>query len=173
RDDFREDAPRKWHRFAPGAEVRLRYACLVTCDEVVKNAAGEVVELRCTWDPASLGGTSPDGRKVRGTSHWVSAASAVDAEVRLYDRLFLVENPLEVPEGGVFADHLNPRSLEIRTGCKVEPWLAENAAPETRWQFERVGYFCVDRHDSRPDAPVFNRTVPLRDSWARIERGER
>jgi glutaminyl-tRNA synthetase len=173
RDDFREEAPRKWHRFAPGAEVRLRYACLVTCDEVVKNAAGEVVELRCTWDPASLGGTSPDGRKVRGTSHWVSAAGAVDAEVRLYDRLFLVENPLEVPEGGKFSDHLNPGSLEIRTGCKVEPWLAQNAAPETRWQFERLGYFCADRYDSGPGAPVFNRTVPLRDSWARIERSDR
>ncbi len=173
RDDFREDPPRKWHRFAPGVEVRLRYACLVTCREVVKDPAGRVVELRCTWDPASLGGTSPDGRKVRGTSHWVSAAEGVDAEVRLYDRLFLVENPMDVPEGGSYVDHLNPRSLEIRKGCKIEPWLADHAAPETRWQFERLGYFCADRHDSKPGAPVFNRTVSLRDSWARIERREK
>jgi glutaminyl-tRNA synthetase len=172
RDDFREDPPRKWHRFAPGTEVRLRYACLVTCNEVVKDAAGQVVELRCTWDPASLGGTSPDGRKVRGTSHWVSAGDAVEAEVRLYDRLFGVENPLDVPKGRSFTEHLNPGSLEVRRGCKVEPWLAERAEPETRWQFERLGYFCADRFDSSPGAPVFNRTVPLRDSWARIERRE-
>ncbi|RMH40188.1 MAG: glutamine--tRNA ligase/YqeY domain fusion protein [Deltaproteobacteria bacterium] len=164
RDDFREDAPKKWHRLAPGREVRLRYACLLTCREVVKDAAGEVVELRCTWDPESRGGRSPDGRKVRGTLHWVSAAHAVDAEVRLYDRLFRVENPAEADD---FLAALNPDSKQVLTGCKVEPYVA-GLAPETRVQFERLGYFCADV-ESTPQRPVFNRTITLRDSWAKIE----
>jgi glutaminyl-tRNA synthetase len=167
RDDFREEPPRKWRRLAPGKEVRLRYACLVTCNEVVKNEAGEVVELRCTWDPESRGGTSPDGRKVRGTIHWVSADHALDAEVRLYDRLFSDENPLG-HEDKDFTEFLNPNSLELRPGCKVEPSLAD-AAVGDRVQFERLGYFCVDT-DSKPDALVFNRTIALRDSWAKIEK---
>ena len=172
RDDFKEDAPRKWHRLAPGKEVRLRYACLVTCDDVVKDpATGEVTELRCRWDPDSRGGSAPDGRKVRGTLHWVSAEHAVEAEVRLYERLFTVENPLDVPEGGSFHDHLNPASLEVLTGCRVEPALAE-AEPGVPWQFERLGYFCADGKDSAPGRPVFNRTITLRDSWARIERAQ-
>ncbi|MBW2277624.1 MAG: methionine--tRNA ligase subunit beta, partial [Deltaproteobacteria bacterium] len=170
RDDFREDPPRKWHRLAPGREVRLRYACLITCQEVIKNDDGEVVELRCTWDPESRGGTSPDGRKVRGTLHWVSAAHAVDTEVRLYDRLFIAEHPLDVPDGGSFLDQINPDSLSILGGCKIEPYLATHATPGSHWQFERLGYFCVDSVDSSADATVFNRTVALRDTWAKIER---
>ena len=165
RDYFREDAPKKWYRFAPGREVRLRYACLVTVVDVVKNDAGEVVQLRCTWDPESKGGTSPDGRKVRGTSHWVSAEHGVQAEVRLYDRLFSVENPMEGE--GDFLSTLNPDSLEVVNDCVVEPHMAD-AAAGTRVQFERVGYFCVDP-DSTPGSLVFNRTITLRDSWARLE----
>jgi glutaminyl-tRNA synthetase len=169
REDFREEAPKKWHRLAPGAEVRLRYACLATCREVVKDpATGEVVELRCTWDPKSRGGDAPDGRKVRGTLHWVSAAHALEAEVRLYDRLFLKPHPDE--EGG-FLEHLNPDSLQVMKACQIEPSLA-SAAPGDRIQFERLGYFCVDTRDSRPGAPVFNRTITLRDSWAKIEQKE-
>ncbi len=167
REDFREEAPRKWFRLAPGKEVRLRYACLVTCDEVIKNEDGEVVELRCHWDPQSRGGTSPDGRKVRGTLHWVSAAHAVDAQVRLYDRLFTEENPLG-HEGKGFEEFLNPESLRSLDGCKVEPSLAGATVGE-RFQLERLGYFCVDP-DSAPGAPVFNRTIPLRDTWAKIEK---
>jgi glutaminyl-tRNA synthetase len=166
-DDFREDPPKKWYRLAPGREVRLRYACLVTCREVVKDEGGTVVELRCTWDPESRGGNAPDGRKVRGTSHWVSAAHAVDAEVRLYDRLFTAENPLDDSEGKSFLDFLNPASLEVVQGVKVEPSLAE-ASALARFQFERLGYFCVDP-DSAPARPVFNRTISLRDSWAKLE----
>jgi glutaminyl-tRNA synthetase len=169
RDDFREDAPKKWHRLSPGAEVRLRYACLLKCVDVVKDESGEVVELRCTWDPESRGGKSPDGRKVRGTLHWVSAEHAVDAEVRLYDRLFTVPNPMDVKEGESFMDHINPDSLTIMRGCKLEPSLAE-AAPGRHFQFERLGYFFVDPKTSKPGAPVFNRTVTLKDAWARIER---
>jgi glutaminyl-tRNA synthetase len=165
RDDFRLDAPKKWHRLAPGAEVRLRYACLLTCKDVVKDAAGNVVELRCTWDPKSRGGTSPDGRKVRGTIHWVSAAHAVTAEVRLYEHLFTVENPME---SGDFLACINPASKRVLTGCKLEPHLAKTAAGD-RVQFERLGYFCADP-DTRPGAPVFNRTITLRDSWAKIEK---
>ena len=166
RDDFLEDAPRKWHRLAPGKEVRLRYACLVTCNEVIKDENGEVLELRCTWDPESRGGNAPDGRKVRGTIHWVSAPHAIPAEVRLYDRLFATENPDDVDDEGDFTDNLNPDSLEINTHALVEPSLA-NAEPGERYQFERLGYFCVDP-DSTPDNLVFNRTVTLRDSWAKI-----
>jgi glutaminyl-tRNA synthetase len=169
RDDFREDPPKKWHRLAPGREIRLRYACLISCRDVVRNAAGEVVELRCTWDPESSGGTSPDGRKVLGTSHWVSAAHAVPAEVRLYDRLFLAENPLDLPEGRQFTENMNPESLQVIEGCLVEPCLAD-AAPESRYQFERLGYFCADRYDTAKGKPVFNRTVTRKDSWARIEK---
>jgi glutaminyl-tRNA synthetase len=171
KDDFREVAPKKWFRLSPGAEIRLRYACLIRCTDVIKDPkTGEVVELRCTWDPNSRGGTSPDGRVVRGTSHWVSAAHAIDAEVRLYDRLFQVEDPLDVEEGQHFTKHLNPNSLEVLRGCKLEPCLAD-AAPEARFQFERLGYFCADRRDHVPGQNlVFNRTVTLKDGWARVAR---
>ena len=164
RDDFMKEAPKKWWRLAPGKEVRLRGAALVTCDEVIEDAEGNVVELRCTWDPESRGGTPADGRKVRGTIHWVSAKHAVDAEVRLYDRLFAAENPSS-GEGG-FLDHLNPKSLEVREGCKLEA-TARGMAPGTRVQLERLGYFVVDA-DSTDAAPVFNRTITLKDSWAKI-----
>ncbi len=170
-DDFREDPPKQFHRLAPGAEVRLRYAYCITCTDVVKDPATRAVsELRCTYDPATGGGRTPDGRKVKGIVHWVSAAHAVPAEVRLYDHLFAVPDPNDVPEDGDFTDHLNPASLEVLTGCRLEPSLAQ-AEPGSRWQFERLGYFCVDP-DSRPDALVFNRAVTLRDSWARIESRE-
>jgi len=168
-DDFREDAPRKYFRLAPGREVRLRYAYYIKCEEVIKDeASGEVIALHCTYDPETRGGYSPDGRKVKGTIHWVSAAHALDAEVRLYDRLFTSENPDDVQEGMDFTSSLNPDSLEILKNCKLEPGLKE-AQPGIPYQFERMGYFCVDLKDSRPDAPVFNRTVTLRDSWAKIE----
>jgi glutaminyl-tRNA synthetase len=152
--------------------VRLRYGALITCHEAVRDPdTGEVVVLRCTWDPESRGGRSPDGRKVKGTLHWVSAQHAVDAEVRLYDRLFNRPNPLDVPEGEAWTDSLNPDSLQVLTGCKVEPYLRSAAAPGSRWQFERIGYFCADSQDSKSGGPlVFNRTITLRDSWARIER---
>ena len=166
REDFMEDAPRKFFRLAPGREVRLRWAYFITCTGVVKNDSGEITEIRCTYDPATRGGDAPDGRKVKGTIHWVSAGHAIDAEVRLYDRLFKVENPNRPPEGsGSFLDNLNPDSLRIITG-KLEPGLAD-AQPGARMQFERVGYFCVDTKHSAPGRPVFNRTVALRDSWAR------
>jgi glutaminyl-tRNA synthetase len=169
RDDFREEAPKKWFRFAPGREVRLRYACLVTCVGVEKNAGGEVTALHCTWDPKSRGGDSPDGRKVKGTSHWVSARHAVPGEVRLYDRLFLEENPMEGGDEG-FLKSLNPASLEVLTGCMLEPALAA-VEPGTRLQLERLGYFCADSRDSVPGKVVLNRTVQLKDSWAKIEKG--
>jgi glutaminyl-tRNA synthetase len=169
RDDFREDPPKKWFRLAPGREVRLRYAYFLTCVDVVKDrASGEVIELRCTIDPATRGGSSPDGRKVRGTLHWVSAKHAVPASVRLYDRLFLEENPLDVAEGADFIDYLNPTSLEVVEGCQLEPSLA-NAVAGRRYQFERQGYFCVDSVDSSAKGLVLNRTVSLRDTWAKIE----
>jgi len=164
RDDFMEDPPKKYFRLAPGAEVRLRYAYLITCNEVVKDAGGEVVELRCTCDPASRGGQSPDGRKVKGTIHWVSAQHAVPAEVRLYDRLFTVPNPDDVPEDVDYKDNLNPDSLKTVTAM-VEPCL-KDAKTEASYQFERLGYFCVDP-DSTGDRLVFNRTVTLKDSWAK------
>ncbi len=168
RDDFLEDPPKKWFRLTPGREVRLRYACLVTCKEAIKDPnTGEIVELRCEWDPASRGGASPDGRKVRGTIHWVSAAHAFDAEVRLYDRLFAVDNPLAEEHGNDLASVLNPDSLEVLTGCKLAPSL-KTTQPGTRLQFERLGYFCADTLDSTPGHPVFNRTIGLRDSWAKI-----
>jgi glutaminyl-tRNA synthetase len=167
-DDFREDPPKQYFRLAPGREVRLRYGYFVKCTDVVKDASGAVVELRCTYDPATRGGNAPDGRKVKSTIHWVSAKHAVDAEVRLYDMLFTRENPNETPEGQDFTANLNPQSLETLTGCKLEPGLAA-AEPGSRYQFERLGYFCADP-DSRPARPVFNRTVALRDTWAKIER---
>ena len=167
RDDFREDPPSKFFRLAPGREVRLRYAYLVTCVSVKKDeTTGEVVELHCTYDPATRGGDTPDGRKVKGTIHWVSASHAFQAEVRLYDRLFTVENPTDVEDG--CESVLNPDSLEIVTGY-VEPSLAI-AAPGSSYQFERLGYFCADLKDSSAQRPVFNRTVALRDSWAKIEK---
>jgi len=167
RDDFMEEPSRKYFRLAPGREVRLRWSYFLTCNEVIKNDAGEVVELRCTYDPATKGGSAPDGRKVKGTIHWVSAEHAIDAEVRLYDRLFLKENPEECAEGEDFTASLNPDSLTVLSGCKLEPSLAD-APAGTTLQFERRGYFCVDSHDSAPGNLVFNRTVPLRDAWAKI-----
>ena len=167
-DDFMEDPPKKFFRLAPGREVRLRYAYFITCVDVVKDpATGKIVELHCTYDPATRGGDAPDGRKVKGTLHWVSAKHAIDARVRLYDHLFTKENPNEVEEGKEFTAYLNPNSLEVLNDCKLEPSLAD-AAPASRCQFERRGYFCVDAKDSTPDALVFNRTVTLRDTWARI-----
>jgi glutaminyl-tRNA synthetase len=167
REDFMEDPPPKFYRLAPGREVRLRYAYFIKCHDVVKDAAGNVVELRCTYDPATRGGDSPDGRKVKATLHWVSAAHAVDAEVRLYDTLFTVRDPSSVSEGEDWKTTLNPKSLEVLKAAKLEPGL-KDAAPESRWQFERLGYFSVDRRDSKPGSLVFNRTVTLRDEWARI-----
>lgn len=167
RDDFREDPPKGWFRLSPGREVRLQHAYYVTCDEVIKDASGEVVELRCTYDPETRGGRSADGRKVKGTLHWVSAAHALDAEVRLYDYLFTKRDPTEVEEGRDFKAYLNPNSLEVVRGCKVEPSL-KDAAPGNRYQFLRVGYFCVDP-DSTDGRLVFNRTVGLRDTWAKLE----
>lgn len=164
RDDFTENPPKGWFRLAPGREVRLKHAYYVTCVDVVKDAKGEVVELRCTYDPESRGGATPDGRVVRGTLHWVSAAHALDAEVRLYDHLFTVPD-LDAVEGD-WRQYLNPKSLEVLTGCKVEPSLA-GAEPESRYQFLRLGYFCVDP-DTTPDLLVFNRTVPLKDTWSKI-----
>jgi glutaminyl-tRNA synthetase len=167
REDFMEAPPPKFYRLAPGREVRLRYAYFIKCQDVVKDAAGNVVELRCTYDPATRGGDSPDGRKVKATLHWVSAGHAVDAEVRLYDTLFTVRDPANVPEGEDWKTTLNPKSLETLKEAKAEPGL-KAAAPESRWQFERMGYFVADRRDSKPGRPIFNRTVSLRDEWARI-----
>ncbi|MFH1632465.1 MAG: glutamine--tRNA ligase/YqeY domain fusion protein [Chloroflexota bacterium] len=168
REDFREDPPRKFFRLAPGMEVRLRYGYFIKCVDVVKDENGEVIELHCTYDPDTKGGYAPDGRKVRGTLHWVSAAHALDVEVRLYDRLFIKANPLDFEEGEDFIDYLNPDSLEVLPHCKVETGLA-GAAPGSRYQFERQGYFCVDP-DSTEDKLIFNRTVTLRDTWAKIEK---
>ncbi|MDH5565267.1 MAG: glutamine--tRNA ligase/YqeY domain fusion protein [Myxococcales bacterium] len=166
REDFLEDPPRKFFRLAPGREVRLRYAYFITCTDVVKDASGRIVELRCRYDPATRGGDAPDGRKVRGTLHWVSAEQALAAEVRLYDKLFRVEDPLDAPPGGDFTANLSPDSLTRVRDARLEPSLAD-AAPGDCFQFERLGYFCVDP-DSRPGALVLNRTVTLRDSWAKI-----
>ena len=172
RDDFREDPPKQYFRLSPGREVRLRYGYFVTCTGVVKNEQGDVVEVHCTHDPATRGGNAPpDGRKVKSTIHWVSAAHAIDAEVRLYDNLFSKENPNETAEGEDFTANLNPNSLETLTACKLEPSLAD-AAPGSRYQFERLGYFCADL-DSAPGKLVFNRTVALRDAWAKIEKREK
>jgi len=167
-DDFRETPPPKYFRLSPGREVRLRYAYLVTCTGVVKNGQGEVVEIHCTYDPATRGGNTPDGRKVKATIHWVSAAHAVNAEVRLYDTLFAKPDPNQTEEGQDFMSNLNPNSLEVVPQAKLEPSLA-NRAVGTRFQFERLGYFCVDP-DTAPGKPVFNRTVALKDTWAKIEK---
>jgi glutaminyl-tRNA synthetase len=169
RDDFREDPPGKFFRLAPGREVRLRYAYFITCVGVVKDEhTGEVIELHCTYDPASRGGNAPDGRKVKGTIHWVSAADALETEVRLYDRLFTVENPSDIMNSADFKVVLNPNSMEMLTGY-IEPSVS-GTAPGSWYQFERLGYFCVDSKDSSPDRMVFNRTISLRDSWAKIEK---
>ena len=167
RDDFRLEPPKKYYRLAPGQEVRLRYAYFVTCTDVVKDAEGNVQEIHCTYDPASRGGNSPDGRKVKGTIHWVSAKYALPAEVRLYEQLFSVADPNNVPEGKTFLDYINPDSLRT-VSARLEPAMAQIRAGETV-QFERVGYFCKDR-DSTDELPVFNRTVTLRDTWAKIEK---
>ena len=167
--DFMEDPPKKFFRLGPGREVRLRYAYFLKCEDVIKDDDGNVVELRCTYDPETKGGKAPDGRKVRGTIHWVSAEHAVDAEVRLYDHLFQVPNPNDVPEGGHFTDHLNPNSLEVLTDCKLERAF-ESTEPGFTCQFERTGYFHVDSLDSTSEHLVFNRAVTLRDSWAKIQK---
>jgi len=167
-DDFREDPPKQYYRLSPGREVRLRYGYFITAKSVVKNDREEVVEVHCTYEPATRGGNAPDGRKVKSTIHWVSAAHAINAEVRIYDKLFTKEDPSQVEEGQEFTANLNPGSLEVIAQAKLEPSLA-NAAVESRYQFERLGYFCVDP-DSRPGRIVFNRTVALKDTWAKVEK---
>jgi glutaminyl-tRNA synthetase len=172
RDDFMEEPPKKFYRLAPGREVRLRYAYFIKCTDVVRDdKTGEIVELRCTYDPATRGGDAPDGRKVRATLHWVSAEHSLPAEVRLYDNLFAKRNPLDVEEGKEFTDYLNPESVDVLESCYVEPSL-KDAKPGSRFQFERLGYFCVDSADSSAEQLVFNRTVTLRDTWARIQKAE-
>jgi glutaminyl-tRNA synthetase len=166
-DDFREVPPPKYYRLSPGKEVRLRYGYFITCTNVVKDSQGNIVEIHCTYDPATRGGDSPDGRKVKSTIHWVSAEHAIDAEVRIYETLFTKENPNEVEEGQEFTVNMNPNSLEVVTG-KLEPSLAD-AEPGDYYQFERLGYFCPDK-DSTSDKLIFNRTVALRDSWGKIEK---
>ncbi|MGD9149757.1 MAG: glutamate--tRNA ligase family protein, partial [Desulfobacterales bacterium] len=171
-DDFMEEPPKKFFRLAPGREVRLRYAYFITCVDVVKDpATGEVTELHCTYDPQTRGGDAPDGRKVKGTLHWVSASHALNARVNLYEHLFVKENPNAVEEGKDFIDHLNPNSLEILKNCMVEPSLSA-ARPGDRYQFERLGYFCVDIKDNTPESFIFNRIVTLRDTWAKILRAQ-
>jgi glutaminyl-tRNA synthetase len=170
RDDFMEEPPKKFYRLAPGREVRLRYAYFIKCEDVVKDANGDVTELHCSYDSATRGGDALDGRKVKATLHWVSASHALQAEVRLYDNLFTKENPDETEEGRDFTANLNPNSLEVRKDCYVEPSLAESKALD-RYQFERIGYFCVDP-DSAGGHLVFNRTVPLRDTWAKIRKAQ-
>ncbi|NQT70654.1 MAG: glutamine--tRNA ligase, partial [Desulfobacteraceae bacterium] len=167
-EDFREDPPKKFFRLAPGREVRLRYAYFIKCVDVIKDEqTGEIVELHCTYDPETRGGSAPDGRKVKATLHWVSADHAISAQIRLYDNLFTVPNPAEAKDGLDFKDYINPNSLETLGDCRLEPSLA-GAAPGSRYQFERVGYFCVDTVDSTAESLVFNRTVTLRDTWAKI-----
>ncbi len=170
REDFMEDPPRKFYRLAPGREVRLRAACYITCQEAIKDDDGNIIELRCTWDPESRGGTTPDKRRVRSTLHWVSAKHALKAEVRLFDRLFMAENPTRTEEGQDFTDNLNPDSLEVRPTCYVEPSL-KGAEVGSVVQFERLGYFCVDT-DSSDEKLVLNRTITLRDTWARMRSGK-
>ena len=170
REDFMEDPPRKFYRLAPGREVRLRAACYITCQEAIKDDNGNIIELRCTWDPESRGGTTPDKRRVRSTLHWVSAKHALKAEVRLFDRLFMTENPLRTEEGQDFTDNLNPDSLEVRPVCYVEPSL-KGAEVGHVVQFERLGYFCVDP-DSSDEKLVLNRTITLRDTWAKVRGGK-
>lgn len=172
RDDFMEDPPKQFFRLAPGREVRLRYAYFITCQSVIKDEDGEIIELHCTYDPATKGGDAPDGRKVKATLHWVSAKHAVESEVRLYDTLFAKENPDDVEEGKDFTDYLNQKSLEILSSCKLEPSLKE-VKPGGSFQFERLGYFCADLVDSKPGRPVFNRTVTLKDEWAKLQKGKK
>jgi len=173
REDFIEDPPKKFFRLSPGKEVRLRYAYFITCTDVIKDpATGEVVELRCVYDPATRGGDSADGRSPKATLHWVSAEHAIEAEVRLYDTLFTKRDPKDIEEGEDWKSSLNPKSLEVVRGAKVEPMLRD-APSGSRWQFERMGYFCVDTKDSKPGAPVFNRTVTLRDTWVKIQKSGR
>jgi len=171
-DDFLEDPPKKFFRLTPGREVRLRYAYYITCTDVVKDSEGNVVELHCTYDPATRGGDSPDGRKVKATLHWVSAKHALTAEVRLYDHLFTKENPDDAVEGKDFRSNINPQSLEIRKNCLIEPSV-KDAPPLTRYQFERLGYFCVDPDTSPEKGLVFNRTATLRDTWAKIQKQQK
>ena len=169
KDDFLEDPPKKFYRLAPGREVRLRYAFYIKCVEVIKDPeTGDVAELHCTYDPETRGGWAPDGRKVKSTLHWVSAQHALEAEVRLYNHLLVRPNPTDEKGGPDLGGHLNPTTLDILQGCRVEPSLAR-AASEARYQFERLGYFCVDRYDSSEEMLVFNRTVTLRDTWAKIK----
>jgi glutaminyl-tRNA synthetase len=169
REDFQELPPKGFFRLSPGKEIRLKYAYYITCTGVNKNEAGEITEILCSYDPASRGGTTPDGRKVKGTSHWVSAAHAVDAQVRLYDTLFTLPDPSDVPEGKNWEDFINPDSMKILSNCKVESCLA-GAEPGQTFQFLRQGYFCADAKFSRKDAPVFNRTVTLKDTWAKVQK---
>lgn len=173
RDDFMEDPPKKFYRLAPGREVRLRYAYFITCVDVVKDPdTGDILELHCTYDPATKGGDAPDGRKVKATLHWVSAEHAIESKVRLYENLFTKEDPMDVKKGEDFTDSLNPDSLEELISCKLEPCL-KNAEKGTGYQFERLGYFCVDEIDSTNAAPVFNRTVNLRDTWGKIQKAQK
>jgi glutaminyl-tRNA synthetase len=167
-DDFRESPPPKYHRLSPGKEVRLRAAYIVTCEKAVKDDRGNIVELHCRYDPETKSGGAAANRRVKGTIHWVSAPHAIDAEIRLYDRLFVKEDPNQVAAGETFLSNLNPNSLQVLTHCKLEPMLG-SAPPGGRYQFERVGYFCVDTVHSKPGSPVFNRTVSLKDTWAKIE----
>jgi len=172
-DDFHEDPPKKFFRLAPGREVRLRYAYYITCVNVVKDSkTGEVTELHCTYDPETRGGSSPDGRRVKATLHWVSASHSQEAEVRIYDHLFTKEHPTDDKEVSDFKIHLNPNSLEALTSCRVEPGLRD-APPGSRFQFERLGYFCVDSVDSTDAGLIFNRTVSLKDSWAKIQKAQK
>jgi len=171
RDDFMEEPPKKFFRLAPGREVRLRYAYFVKCTDVVKDTAGNITELHCTYDPATRGGDAPDGRKVKSTLHWVSAKHAMNAEVRLYEHLFTKENPDDAPEGQDFKANLNPNSLKVLTDCKIEPSI-KDTKPLDRWQFERLGYFCTDSN-SAPEKPIFNRTVTLKDTWAKIQKQQK
>ncbi|MHC4496579.1 MAG: glutamate--tRNA ligase family protein, partial [Planctomycetota bacterium] len=171
REDFMEEPPKKFFRLAPGREVRLRYAYFVTCTDVIRDNDGQIVELHCTYDPATRGGDAPDGRKVKSTLHWVSAEHALEAEVRLYDHLFTKENPDNAAEGEDFKANLNPNSLEILSSCRVEPSLTD-AEPLNRYQFERLGYFCADKN-STIEKPVFNRTATLRDPWARMQKAKK
>ena len=163
REDFREEANKKYKRLVLGDRVRLRYGYVIQAEDVVRDADGEIVEVRCSYDPDTLG-KNPEGRKVKGVIHWVPAEGSVECEVRLYDRLFRSANPEKTEEGGSFLDNINPDSLQVLSGCRAEPSLAQ-AQPEDRFQFEREGYFCADLKDSQPGRPVFNRTVTLRDSW--------
>lgn len=171
RDDFMEEPPKKFYRLAPGREVRLRYGYYITCREVIKNDHGEIMELRCTYDPASRGGGTPDGRKVKATLHWVCAQTAKPAQVRIYNHLFTTANPNEAPEGKDFRFNINPNSLEVLEGCQVEPHLA-GAESGSRWQFERLGYYSVDPVESTPEELIFNRIISLRDTWAKVQAAE-